>query len=67
MVNVLKSTLLEWKEGDLIVNSGIRSSTPCFSLDFGIRSAKTNHLLSSNTVVSTKTTFLDDVSMLCQV
>jgi hypothetical protein len=32
MVNVLESTQ-EWKEGEIIVNSGIGSYTPCFSLD----------------------------------
>jgi hypothetical protein len=32
MVNVLESTL-EWTEGEVIVNSGIGSHTPCFSLD----------------------------------
>jgi hypothetical protein len=32
MVNVLESTL-KWTKGEVIVNSGIGSHTPCFSLD----------------------------------
>jgi hypothetical protein len=35
LVNVLESTL-EWTKGDVIVNSGIGSHTPCFSLDSAI-------------------------------
>jgi hypothetical protein len=31
MVNVLST--LEWTKGEVIVNSGIGSHTPCFSLD----------------------------------
>jgi hypothetical protein len=57
---------MEWKEGEVIVTSGIVSRTPCFSLDFGLRSTKSNYLLSSNTVVRIKTTFLDDFSMWCR-